>query len=312
MKAPEISFGFSAVRDVRYVADHAKTLEDLGYDFMGIAEHLMLGNPPAETCLSIPILAVAAGATRRIRLLSSVVLLPLYHPTLLAKLVADIDTASNGRYILGIGVGGESSHEFRAVDVPVNQRGRRSDEALTLMKRLWTEEQVTFEGRYYQADDITLNPPPLQKPHPPIWVGGRRDAAMQRAARFGDGWFPYLYNPERYRRSVGMIQDFAAKEGRDLTGFAWGHHQHVVLGDSEKEAFQVASEAMPYSSERSADKIIQDYYLYGTPDDIIKGIEKLVEAGVREISFITLALDSADTIEYARILAQKVIPYFRS
>ena len=192
-KTPELQFGFGSLRNTEYIAEHARELEDLGFDILGMPEHLMSGNPPARTCLSIPTLAVAAGATKRIRLLSTIILLPIYPPVILAKLVADLDLASNGRYICAVGVGGEQVDEFRAADIPVNERGRRGNEILTLLIKLWTEQNVTFKGRYYNVDDVTLNPPPLQKPHPPIWVGGRKDAAMRRAARFGTGWMPYFY-----------------------------------------------------------------------------------------------------------------------
>ncbi len=145
-QTPEIQLGFGSLRNSEHVAEDARELEELGFDIMGMPEHLMAGNPPNSTCLSIPVLAVAAGATQRIRLLSTVVLLPIYQPVTLAKMVADLDLASNGRYIFGVGIGGEFKDEFRAAGIPVNQRGRRGDEILTLVKRLWTEKNVTFKG----------------------------------------------------------------------------------------------------------------------------------------------------------------------
>ena len=310
-KTPEIQFGFGSLRNTEYIAEHARELEDLGFDILGMPEHLMSGNPPARTCLSIPALAVAAGATKRIRLLSTVVLLPIYPPVILAKLVADLDLASNGRYICAVGVGGEQVDEFRAAGIPVNERGRRGNEILTLLIKLWTEQNVTFKGRYYNVDDVTLNPPPLQKPHPPIWVGGRKDAAMRRAARFGTGWMPYFYSPERYKDSVVKIKQYAAEEGRDLNGFEWAHHQHVILGDSVKEAFQKAVASFGYSSGRSSEKLVQEYFIVGTPKDIIKGLEPVIEAGARQINFLTGAPDPYHSIEYARTLAKEVLPYFK-
>ena len=247
----------------------------------------MSGNPPARTCLSIPALAVAAGATKRIRLLSTIVLLPIYPPVILAKLVADLDLASNGRYICAVGVGGEQVDEFRAAGIPVNERGRRGNEILTLLIKLWTEQNVTFKGRYYNVDDVTLNPPPLQKPHPPIWVGGRKDAAMRRAARFGTGWMPYFYSPERYKDSVVKIKRYAAEEGRTLNGFEWAHHQHVILGDSKKEAFQKAVASFGYSSGRSSEKLAQD-----------------VTRGMREAASRGFWMSSEAPLGYNRMMVQ--------
>ena len=312
MASPEIRFGFSLPSDVSNIARHAQELEELGYDFLGLGEHLMLGNPPAATILSIPALGVAAGATRRIRLLSGVIILPLYDPVVLAKLVTTLDTASGGRYIFGIGIGGESPDDYRAGGVPLKQRGRRADEALSLLKRLWTEENVSFEGRFYKAEDVTLRPGPSQQPHPPIWVAGRREPAMRRAARFGDGWFPYMYNPQRYRDSVAKIREYAVQEGRDLTDFSWGFHQHIVLGDSAEEALRAGAETFHYLSGRDPADVVRDYWIYGTPADIIKGLEQLVDSGAREISLIGAYSDESTTMELARTLARKVIPHFRA
>ena len=310
--AQKIQFGFGALRNTTHVAEDARELEELGFDIMGMPEHLMSGNPPNSTCLSIPVLAVAAGATEHIRLLSTVVLLPIYQPVTLAKMVADLDIASNGRYIFGIGIGGEFKDEFRAAGIPVNQRGRRGDEILTIARRLWTEEHVTFKGKYYEADDVTLNPPPFSKPHPALWVGGRKDAAMRRAVRFGTGWLPYLYSVDRYKDSVTKIKQYAAEEGRDLTGFEWGHHQQVFLADSLEEGYQKALASFKYSATRSAEELVKSYYVYGTPKDIIKGLERIVDAGARLINLLTGFSEENNPLGQARILAKEVLPHFKN
>ena len=166
----------------------------------------MRGNPPGPTHTALPLLAVAAGATERIRVASTIVLAPFYHPTVLAKLATTLDIASGGRLTLGIGVGGEYPVEFEAAGLNVRQRGRRTNECLEALRRLWTEENVSYQGRNFRLDDVTLLPRPTQQPHPPVWVSGRRDAAMSRAARYGDGWMPYFYDPARYRDSVEKIR----------------------------------------------------------------------------------------------------------
>ena len=292
------------------MAEDARELEELGFDIMGMPEHLMSGNPPNSTCLSIPVLGVAAGATQRIRLLSTVVLLPIYQPVVLAKMVADLDIASKGRYIFGVGIGGEFKDEFRAAGIQVNQRGRRGDEILTIARRLWTEEHVTFKGKYYEADDVTLNPPPFSKPHPALWVGGRRDAAMRRAARFGTGWLPYLYSAERYKDSVTKIKQYAVEEGRDLNDFEWAHHQHLFLADSLEEGYQKALASFGYSASRSPEELVKSYYLYGTPKDIIKGLERIVDAGAQIINLLAAHHDP-DPLNQARILSKEVVSHFR-
>src|SRR5258708_27889086 len=123
---------------------------------------------------SLIALSVAAGATEKLKLMSSIVLLPLYNPVMLAKQAAVLDVASGGRYHMGVGIGGEFPKEFEAIGVPVNQRGSRSNEALEVIRKLWTEKKVAFEGRYTKFTGITIEPRPVQKPHPLIWVAGRK------------------------------------------------------------------------------------------------------------------------------------------
>ncbi len=221
MTTPELHFGAGLALGAAETASQALWMEELGYEYLSAGEHFMRGNPPGATDAALPLLAVAAGATKRIRLLSSVLLAPFYHPVMLAKLAATLDIASSGRLTLGVGVGGEFPVEFQAAGLDVKQRGRRTDECLSVVRRLWTEEHVTHQGRHFSLEDVTLNPAPTQQPHPPIWVAGRREAAMKRAARYGDGWLPYFYTPDRYRDSVSRISQLAVEAGRDLSGFQW-------------------------------------------------------------------------------------------
>ena len=183
MASPEVTFGCSlGVEDYWDVAEFARRAEDLGFDRVTMGEHVMDGNPPRPTLLNIPALAAAAGATRRIRIMTGIVIAPLYHPVMLAKLAASLDVVSNGRLDFGIGISGQrdTQIEFEALDIPVRTRGRRTDEIMQVLKRLWTEEHVSHQGRFFSFEDVTLLPQPVQKPYPPIWVAGRSDAAIDR------------------------------------------------------------------------------------------------------------------------------------
>ena len=166
-------------------------------------------------------LARLAALTERVKIGTSILLLPLYPPALVAKQIADLDRATNGRVILGVGVGGEYPQEFRACQIPIKERGRRTDEMIPLIRRLWTAEEITHEGRYYSMQDVRIHPAPVQAGGPPIVVAGRQEPAMRRAATLGDGWFPYLYSPRRYAASVETVEQAAAEAGRDLSAFEW-------------------------------------------------------------------------------------------
>ena len=244
-------------------------------------------------------------------------LIPLYDPVLLAKLAGTLDLVSGGRLDFGIGVGGQrgTSVEFDAVGVPVEERGRRANEGLRLIKRLWTEEHVTFEGRYYQCNDVTLLPRPQQQPCPPIWVAGRGEAAMRRAAHYGDGWYPYLYTVRRLKASMDSVKGYASKAGRDLEGegFHWGLLQPTCIADSKEEAVRIAAANIGrryVTAERSAEYITQALCITGTPEDCIAAIQERVEIGVTDIVFQWVAPSPTVAREQMAEAARTILPYF--
>ena len=170
----------------------------------------------------LTILAAAAGATQRIRLGTSVLLPALRHPALLAKIVATLDFISNGRVTIGVGFGSRES-DFRAVEVPYAGRGSRAVECIQLMKRLWTEENVTHKGRFFNVQNLTLGPQPVQKPHPPIFTGGSAEVALKRAGTWANGFicgssaipeFPTTWEKiAQYARSAGRNPNEIEKAG---------------------------------------------------------------------------------------------------
>ena len=194
MTTPMVTFGcnFNVEGNDEYwdIAEFAQRAEKLGLDRVSIGEHIMELNPSRPTILSIPAMACAAGATSTLRVMTGIVIAPLYHPLVLSKMVSTLDLISKGRLDFGIGISGqrETQVEFEALDIQVQTRGRRTDEILEVMKRLWTEEQVSHHGDFFKFEGVSLLPAPVQLPHPPIWVAGRSDASMRRAALLGNGW----------------------------------------------------------------------------------------------------------------------------
>ena len=317
MTAPQLTFGCLLSSEIRWnVKEFAERVEDLGFDRVTTGEHVMDGTPPQPTLLSLPAVAAAAGATRTLRVMTGIVIVPLYHPVLLAKLVSTVDVISHGRLDFGIGISGQRGTrvEYDAIGIPVETRGRRVNEMIQVMKHLWTGEQVTHHGDFFDFEGVTLLPRPVQKPHPPIWVAGRSDAAMRRAATQGDGWYPYLFTVRRLRSSIEMVRNYATEAGRDLTGFHWGVLQPTVIGEDRTEALALAVAkvgrryAMP---ERSAEDIALALCIAGTAQDCIKGIEERVEAGVRDFDLMLLAEDEKDLYRRMESFARLVLPHFR-
>ncbi len=317
MPPPQLTFGCNLSLDGYWnVAELAQRAESLGFDRVTTGEHVMDGNPPRPTLLTIPAMAAAAGATRTLRVMTGIVIAPLYHPVMLAKLVATLDVISQGRLDFGIGISGQrnTEAEFEALDIPVRTRGRRTDEMLEVMKRLWTEEQVSHQGRFFSFQDTTLLPQPAQKPYPPIWIAGRSEAAMRRAALLGDGWYPYLFTVRRLKSSNETIRQMAAEAGRDLEGFHWGLNQPTAISQDREEALglAVANVGQRYvTPDRSAEDIAQALCVTGTPQDCVKAVEERVEAGVRDFNFGFLADNSTQLFNQMEMFAKQVIPHFR-
>ena len=301
----EIMFG-TGLRSPDGVAEFARRAEDLGFDVLGCGEHVMFHVPTANTFIS---LGVAAGATSRIRLLSAIVLLPLYPAALAAKMGAALDVASNGRYLFGVGVGGEFPKEFEACGVPVRERGARTNEALDVIRRLWTERDVSYAGRFNTLNGVSIDPPPVQSP-PPIWVAGRRDAAMKRAARFGDGWLPYMYTPEQLAGSTEKIRAFGAEAGRDLAGFRFGLYIFTAVHEDGDRAREMAITRLSRQYAQDFTGLVGKYALAGTPDEVKARLREYIDAGA-----IMVMLSSACPDEYIdeniRLIAEEVIPAFR-
>ena len=312
MAAHDLHFGANLTLDVGETARQARWMEELGYEYFSAGEHFMRGDPPGYSHASLPVLGVAAGATRSIRLLSSIVLAPFYHPLMLARMTATLDAASNGRLTLGVGIGGEYPAEFENSGLRVNQRGRRTDECVEVLRSLWKGERVSHSGRHFNMDGAMINPTPVQQPHPPIWISGRREAAMRRAARFGEGWVPYFYDPLRYRESVEKIHRFAEEGGRDVSEFQWGFFPYITICQSEEEAAQISAQQLggQYLYGGEFINIVRRYCLLGTPEQCAERLQEYVEAGARHIVF-SITCRPEDRERHIEEIASKLIPLFR-
>lgn len=259
-----------------------EALEARPIDSLWAGGHLASRNPSPEAMVG---LARLAAVTERVDIGTSILLLPLYPPALVAKQVADLDRVTNGRVILGVGVGGEYPDEFRAVQVPVEERGRRTNEMIPLIRRFWTAEPVTHHGRYYTIEDVRIHPAPVQAGGPPIIVAGRQEAAMRRAALLGDGWFPYLYSPRRYAASVATVKHAADEAGRDLSGFAWYVWVFVNINRDGQAARDEAARSMGGTYDQDFSKMVDNVAAAGTPDEVTAKVKAFYDAGARHFVF---------------------------
>ena len=276
-----LEFGISQalLHDAKAQAQRA---EALGYDYLLSGEHIMFYAPTGNNMVS---LAAAAGATERIKLLSGIVLAPLYPAALLAKQASVLDVVSNGRFSLGVGVGGEFPKEFDAVGVPVSERGARTNEALEVLDKLLTETDVHFDGRFTTLDGVTIKPSTVQKPRIPFWVAGRRDAAMKRVARYADGWLPYMYTPDMLAESMDKIATFAGEAGRVDGAVRGGLFIFTCVNEDRDRALELANEQLSRQYNQDFSQLVEKYTLAGSPEDCAARAREYLDAGATAIMF---------------------------
>src|SRR6266478_4988443 len=179
-----------------------RLVDDCGYDSLWVGDHIAFAVPILDPLQQ---LAQAAVVSRRLMLGTGVYLLPLRHPTPVAKQVATLDHLTEGRLIFGVGVGGEFPKEYEACGVPIGERGPRLAESIAVLRKLWTGEAVSHHGRFFAFEGVRMLPAPRQAGGPPIWCGGRSDAALRRTGRVADGWLSYVVTPETYASSLAKI-----------------------------------------------------------------------------------------------------------
>ena len=263
----------------RHQPELARHLEALGFDGLWVGGHVLWHAPMLDPLAQ---LAAYAAVTSRIRLGTSVLLLPLYHPVPLAKTVTTVDILSGGRVVLGVGVGGENPAEFEAVGIPVGERGRRVDEAIPLLRALWSGEPVSRDGRFFPVREAAMAPRPVQPGGPPVWIAGRSPAALARTARCGDGWIGIFCSPLRYDAAVREVTRQCAQAGRNPAELTFAHYLWMRTGRTREQATAGArgylerSYARPFTAEQ-----VPGFCAAGTADDLREQVAQYAEAGCR-------------------------------
>jgi probable F420-dependent oxidoreductase len=288
----------------------AQQAEALGYDSVWAADRLVhpwkidtiypyskeatfIVPPDRPFFDTMTCLAFLAGCTEKIEIGMSVMVMPYRHPLHWARIATTIDQLSSGRLILGVGVGW-MEEEFAAMNVPFKERGKISDEQLTLLKHLWTDEHITFHGNYYNVDDIAFNPKPFQKPRIPIWVGGEGKYAQKRAGIFGDAWFPYFVRvaPEELAARFENVRAEAKKAGRNP--------------DEVELACCLPVELTPTAGPQITD------YLKGSVEQVAERLEQFMEIGVVHIGLQFMIPHYPERREQIERFAREALPVLKS
>jgi probable F420-dependent oxidoreductase len=307
---PSIRFGASpSTPTLRPPAEQfrlVQRIEEWGFESVWAGDHVSFHNPIWE---SLTLLASYVGITSRIKLATGVYLLALRSPAVAAKMTATLDVLSSGRLIFGVGVGGENPKEFEVCSVPHRERGARVTEGIDVVRTLWRDTPASFQGRFSRFEGVSIDPKPVQQPGPPIWIGGRSEAALARAARQGDAWISYVVHAERFRQGVARIRETAAAAGRALDGFVNAHLAFVTIGADYEKARETWVRLLSKRYAQDFGPLAGKYGIIGTAAQCAEQLERFIDAGCTYFVMSPIC-DNHDTERQFEQIAAEVLPRF--
>ena len=246
------------------IARVAREAERLGYDSVWVSDQIIVLDEDAERFGevfydSMSVLAYVSACTSKVMLGTSVIVLPYRNPVHLAKVTATVDSLSRGRLLLGVGVGGVNA-EFRALSAPWEDRGKHTDESLRVLRELWTNNAPHFQGSYYNFAEIQFYPKPVQRPYPPLWIGGDTPRALRRVAEFGDVWHPGRSSPEMLAEWLPRMRKLAQDAGRDP----------LEIGIAPRQPMKIVTDGS---------QALDEWPLFGTVEKLIDSVGRFQEVG---------------------------------
>lgn len=307
------------------VTDWVVRAESLGFDSVHAGDRLLSKVPPyyESTMWEVTTsLTTWAAHTNTIELGPLIFVVPYRHPIQMAKVFGTLDIASGGRLVLGVG-NGWNPREFEALEIPRSERGRRLEESIELLEKLWTSEHVDYDGSIYDFEDVTVEPKPVQNPHPPIWFGSFGpdveeftavvDRVLERIGKYGDGWVPLTYStdakemldPEKLGTAWQKIAESAESYGRDPADIEMIYSHWCYIMDNEETDREECLDAMNRWFDGTYEEG-KNTYLVGTPDEVVEQIQTATEEVPRVDRFIFTPFTFDETQQDR--LANEVIP----
>jgi probable F420-dependent oxidoreductase len=314
----------------------AQNSEELGFDTIWLHDHVVWSSEMHRHHISsgateaitdaqeanffecMTTMSYLAAKTKDIQIGVACLVMPLRNPIYAAKQCATLDHLCDGRLLVGVGLGSKAtreSSEFDVFEVPIKGRGNRTDEYIEAMKAVWTQPMASYEGKYLKFDNAEIHPKPVQKPHPPVWVGGWMDQAAVRAGRYGEGWIPGWLSPKEMARGCEILRNTAEDAGRDPAGIKIAVEKLAAIARTRDEAMTLALPTIRESShtyERDVDNIqfALDRHIIGSVDDVRRRIDEFIEAGVQHFE-LKLIYPDMDTMYKEMLLwSEEIIPHY--
>ncbi len=282
------------------ILEMASIAEEAGFGSLWVGDSILRARIEA-----LMTLAAVASKTERVKLGTATLLLPIRSPVLVAQMVATLDHASGGRVVLGVAPGGEDAmSEFEACGVPFEHRGKRMDEAIEVLRMLWTKDNVNFDGEFYSLSNVTLDPKPIQKPCPEIWVGGASKRTLKRVAELADGWLPFDLPPEEYEENWVRISELAKERGRDLSEI----HPSVYLYSNLKPEGGSAEAGEDFYLGGMHESTLSTHgrkQTYTTPNELLEKLDRYVQIGVKTV---ILRFAARDPMGQLKACVKNILP----
>jgi len=323
----------SSIENIVKATKHA---EELGFDSIWVHDHVVwssemhrhhISSGAAEAVTdtqeanfyeATSVLSYLAAETRKITLGVACLVMPCRNPIYAAKQYATLDWLCKGRLIVGVGLGSKAtreSDEFGVFGVPYDRRGDRADEYIQAMKAVWTQPIASYQGEFIRFKDAEIYPKPVQKPHPPVWVGGWMKLAAKRAGKYGEGWIPGWLSPKEMKAGCDLLAETARESGRDPSKITIAVEKLATIGKTRDEGINLAMPTLKTSSqsyERDIDSMqfALDRHIFGSVSDVRRRIDEFVEAGVQhfELKIIYPTIDSLT--KQMTLWSEQILPHY--
>ena len=299
---------YPEIPDANALVEYGVRMEELGFDSLWVWDHILLGVDPHFPIIdSLTLLTAIAARTKKIKLSTGILVLPLRNPVVLAKQLSSMDQLSNGRLLMAMATGWYK-REFDAVGVPFDQRGKIMDENLEIMRRLWSEDLVSGEWTNHKIPAGVMFPKPVQKPCP-ILIGGYADRVLKRAAVEGDGWLTYFYKPESFVESWTKVRAFAEEAGKDPNTLMNGNQLPIIVGESRAAVEEKMMKWLNVDFDiAQGSKSTMDSAIMGNVDECVAQLKEHLAVGVQKLIFVPYRYEM-DQIE---VIAKEIIPRLKN
>lgn len=298
---------FPKIPDVQELVEYGVRMEELGFDSLWVWDHILLGvDPHFPIADSLTLLTAIAARTKKIKLSTGILVLPLRNPVALAKQLSTMDQLSGGRLLMAMAAGWYK-REFDAIGVPFEQRGRIMDDNLDIMRRFFTEDLVEGEWPNHKIPAGVMFPKPAQDPFP-ILIGGYADRVLKRAATNGDGWLTYFYEPDAFVESWAKVCNYAEEAGRDPATLLNGNQLPIMVGESRAAIEDKMLEWLNVDFDiAQGSKSTMSSAIMGNVDECVEQLKAHIDVGVQKLIFVPYKYEM-DQIE---VIANEIVPRLR-